>query len=130
MGAHSSRKAQSMIEAVSDDSRNQVGVTAHLLHHASLAVYRRAELIRPSFPHQALALGVYLAQVDVAALLPKKHELSNLDVQYAKLGTLPKLILAEQLTVALALHEPNVIDTTQLVADLGSLVREAQHLGY
>jgi hypothetical protein len=112
-----------------DEAWERLGAAAQLLHHATLEVWSRDDDQDPDSPLHSLGLGVYLVEAQLSALLPDEHEVPDLDIDPAELGTLQLLTSAEELTRALPLHRPDLVGASQLVVDLCDLIREARHLG-
>ena len=119
-----------MTRLAADETWERLGTAAHLLHHAALVVWSRAHDQAPDSQLHSLGLGVYLAEAQLSALLPDDHQVPDLDIDAAALGTLQLLTSAEELTRALPLHRPDLVGASQLVVDLCGLIREARDLGY
>jgi hypothetical protein len=119
-----------MTRPADDDTWERLGTAAHLLHHVALEVWSRADDQAPDSPLHSLGLGVYLAEARLSALLPDDHQVPDLEIDSAALGTLQMLTSAEELTRAFPLHRPDLVGASQLVVDLCSLIREARDLDY
>ena len=119
-----------MTTVAADEARERLGAAAQLLHHAALEVWSRADNQDPDSALHSLGLGVYLAEAQLSAMLPDDHQVPDLDIDPAELGTLQLLTSAEELTRPLPLHRPDLVGASQLVVDLCDLIREARHLGY
>jgi hypothetical protein len=118
-----------MTTVAADETWERLGAAAQLLHHAALEVWSRADDQGPDSPLHSLGLGAHLVESQLGALLPDDHEVPDLDIDPAELGTLQLLTSAEELTRALPLHRPDLIGASRLVVDLCDLIREARHLG-
>ncbi|WP_157550569.1 hypothetical protein [Nocardioides jensenii] len=110
-----------------DDSWDRLGSITQLLHQVASRVWDDAE---PDSPLQSLGLGVYLAQAQASALLPEGYQLPDVDIEdLDNQSALQLLTAAEELTRPLPAHLPDLVNSSQLVADLCDLIREARGLG-
>lgn len=109
------------------DTWDRLGAITQLLAWAATRVWEQAE---PDSPLQSLGLGVYLVQAQTSALLPADHPPSDLDPdEFTAQSALQLLATAEELTRPLAVHHPDLVNSSQLVVDLCDLIREARALG-
>jgi hypothetical protein len=109
-----------------DDTWDQLGAIAQLLHQAANQVWDQASQVSPDSPLHSLGLGVYLAQAQAGALLPENYVLPDVNVEGRT--SLQLLTEAEELTRRLPVQRP-VVNGSHLVIDLGDLIREARDLG-
>ena len=109
------------------DTWDRLGAITQLLHWAATRVWEQAE---PASPLQSLGLGVYLVQAQTSALLPANYPLPDLDPdEFTSQSALQLLAKAEELTRPLAVHRPDLVNTTQLAVDLCDLIRAARDRG-
>lgn len=114
-----------------DGTWDRLGSIALLLHQAATQVWSDADRSAADSPLHDLGLGVYLAHSQASALLPEDYELPELEVDELEERTpLQLLTEAEELTRPLPLHQPDLVQGSQLVVDLCDLIREARGLGY
>jgi hypothetical protein len=114
-----------------DGTWDRLGSIALLLHQAATQVWSDADRAAADSPLHDLGLGVYLAHSQASALLPEDYELPELEVDELEERTpLQLLTEAEELTRPLPLHQPDLVQGSQLVVDLCDLIREARGLGY
>lgn len=117
-----------MAIAAVDEAWERLGTAIHLLRHAALEVWKRADESGPQSDLHALGLGVYLTESKAAALLPDDHPIPDGEVESSN----PRQLLeqAEKLTRNLPLDRPELADASGLVVDLCDLIREARDVGY
>ena len=115
-----------------DGTWDRLGWIAQLLHQAAAQVWSDADEATPNSPLHDLGLGVYLAHSQASALLPDDYELPDVDPlpDLEERTPLQLLTEAEELTRPLPLHQPDLVQGSQLVVDLCDLIREARGLGY
>jgi hypothetical protein len=112
-----------------DDTWDRLAAATQLLHRAAAQVWADAG---EDHALQSFGFGVFLAQAEASALLPREHpvptaeDLEDLEEQ----GALQLLAAAEELTRPLPAQRPDLINRSPLVLDLCDLIREARELGY
>lgn len=112
-----------------DDTWDRLAAATQLLHRAAAQVWAVAG---EDHALQSFGFGVFLAQAEASALLPREHpvptaeDLEDLEEKTA----LQLLAAAEELTRPLPAQRPDLIISSQLVLDLCDLIREARDLGY
>ena len=124
-----------MTTLAADETWDQLGAVAQMLHAAALQVWTRADQEAPDSPLHALGLGVYLAQTQATSLLPDDYEFPERDLdagvdELEEQDLLRLLTSAEKLTRPLPMHRPDLVGVSDLVVDLCDLIREARSLGY